>query len=400
MTGNVDLMVPIATLLPIVNGQRKILGLMPSFLESNDEQCLDLLGHLSQIGFFEQLTPLLFFTPIDSPLSLPLDFETRDYVKSLVLCIRESNCDSKEAQQRLKYLHHAGVRLVMDEFNSKAQLIWPDTRGLAVNCELGVPSHVQPWIFSLQHSQHLAKNLNSVLSFEQAHQAGFSFFSGDFAFSSSNHVHTADSTARSRLLKLLGLVSKDADAKELESLFKQDPTLSFMLFKLVSSAAFAQTVKVNSFVQAINLLGRRQLQRWLQLLLYARQASQGTSLNPLMLRAAFRASMMEVICRQQGGDRDAQDSAFMVGMFSLLDLLFACPLWEILKPLSLTDEVRNALLDKHGLLGNYLRLVELSDRTVSYDFDVAIQAAGLNVENYFDSMLQAYCWVNQVCQDM
>lgn len=400
MTGNVDLMIPIATLLPIVNGQQKILGLMPSFLENNDEQCLGLLGHLSQIDFFEKLTPLLFFTPIDNPLSLPLGFETRDYAKSLVLCVRESNCESREAQQRLKYLHQAGVRLVMDEFNSKAQLIWSDTRGIAVNCETGVPSYVQPWIFSLQHSQHLAKNLNTVPSFEQAHHAGFSFFSGDFAFSSTNQARTADSTARSRLLKLLGLVSKDADAKELENLFKQDPTLSFMLFKLVSSAAFAQTVKVNSFVQAINLLGRRQLQRWLQLLLYARQANQGTSLNPLMLRAAFRASMMEVICRQQGGDRDAQDSAFMVGMFSLLDLLFACPLWEILKPLSLTDEVRNALLEKRGLLGNCLRLVELSDRTASDDCEVAIQTAELTVETYFESMLQAYCWVNQVCQDM
>lgn len=400
MMGNVDLMIPIATLLPIVNGQQKILGLMPSFLEDNDEQCLLLLTYLSQIGFFEKLAPLLFFAPIDTPSNLPLDFETRDYAKSLILCVRESHCESKEVQQRLKHLHQSGVRLMIDDFNSKAQLLWPDTRGIAVNCESGVPSHVQPWIFSLQHSQHLAKNLHSVQSFELAHNAGFSLFSGNFAFSPTNQARTADPTARSRLLKLLGLVSKDADAKELENLFKQDPALSFMLFKLVSSAAFAQTVKVNSFVQAINLLGRRQLQRWLQLLLYARQNGQGTSLNPLMLRAAFRASMMEEICRQHGGDRDAQDSAFMVGMFSLLDLLFACPLWEILKPLSLTDEVRDALLDRRGSLGNCLRLVELADRPISQACEAAIQTADLSAETYFETMAQAYCWVNQVCQDM
>lgn len=393
-------MVPIATLLPIVNGQQKILGLMPSFIENNDEQCLDLLSQLSQLGFFERLSPLLVFAPIEDPLHLPLDFEVRDYARSTVLCIREANCDGKDAQQRLKHLHQSGVRLVMDDFNSKAQLLWPDTRGIAVNCESGVPSYVQPWIFSLQHSQHLAKNLHTLQSFEQAHNAGFSFFSGDFAFSPTNQARTTDPSARARLLKLLGLVSADADAKELEALFKQDPTLSFMLFKLVSSAAFAQTVKVNSFVQAINLLGRRQLQRWLQLLLYARQNGQGTSLNPLMLRAAFRASMMEVICRQQGGDRDAQDSAFMVGMFSLLDLLFACPLWEILKPLSLTDEVRDALLEKSGVLGQCLRLVELSDRSVSVDCVSAIDRVGLSTETYFENLVQAYGWVNQVCQDM
>jgi EAL and modified HD-GYP domain-containing signal transduction protein len=400
MTGNVDLMIPIATLLPIVNSQQKLLGLLPSFIDSDDAQCLILLSFLSQNGFFEKISPLLFFVPLADPLNLPLDFETRDFAKYVVLCVREANCESKEVQQRLKHLHQSGVRLMMDDFNSKAQLLWADTRGIAVNCESGIPSHIQHWIFNLQHSQHLAKNLNTLQSFEQAQNAGFSFFSGDFAFSPANHSRTSDPTSRARLLKLLGLVSMDAESKELETLFKQDPTLSFMLFKLVSSAAFAQTVKVSSFVQAINLLGRRQLQRWLQLLLYARQNMQGNSLNPLMLRAAFRASCMEAICRQQGGDRDAQDSAFMVGIFSLLDLLFGCPLWEILKPLSLQDDVRDALLDKTGLLGDNLRFVELSDRSYSKDFVVARSASQLTAESYYDSLAQAYVWVNQVCQDM
>lgn len=393
-------MIPIATLLPIVNSQQKLLGLMPSFLDSDDAQCLILLNDLNHIGFFEKISPLLFFLPIADPLSLPLDFETRDYAKYVVLCVREANCVSKEVQQRLKHLHQSGVRLMMDDFNSKAQLLWPDTRGIAVNCESGIPSHTQPWIFNLQHSQHLAKNLHTLQSFEQAQNAGFSFFSGDFAFSPANHSRSSDPTSRARLLKLLGLVSMDAESKELEALFKQDPTLSFMLFKLVSSAAFAQTVKVSSFVQAINLLGRRQLQRWLQLLLYARQNMQGNSLNPLMLRAAFRASCMEAICRQQGGDRDAQDAAFMVGMFSLLDLLFGCPLWEILKPLSLQDDVRDALLDKSGALGASLRFVELMDRSYSEDFALARSASQMTADIYYENLAQAYVWVNQVCQDM
>ncbi|MBC3809033.1 HDOD domain-containing protein [Undibacterium seohonense] len=393
-------MIPIATLLPIVNSQHKILGLMPSFKEANDAHCLSLLSYLNQVSFFEAISPLLFFVPLSNPNNLALDFETRDYAKHVVLCIQESSCESKEVQQRLKHLHQSGVRLMMDDFNSKAQLLWPDTRGIAVNCESGVPSHIQPWIFSLQHSQHLAKNLNSLHYFEQAQNAGFSFFSGDFAFCSTNSSRASDATARSRLLKLLGLVSKDAETKELETLFKQDPTLSFMLFKLVSSAAFAQTVKVSSFIQAINLLGRRQLQRWLQLLLYARQNGQGASLNPLMLRAAYRASCMEALCRQQGGDKDEQDAAFMVGMFSLLDLLFACPLWEILKPLSLNDDVRAALLERTGILGQNLRLVESSDRSFSDGFVAASSEAQLVAENYYQNLAQAYTWVNQVCQDM
>jgi EAL and modified HD-GYP domain-containing signal transduction protein len=393
-------MMPIASFLPVVNSQQKLVALLPDFPERSDDAVTQLLTILSQSKGFERLSNLQFILPLTTPLVLPADFENRDYCKNLVLCFIEAECESKEAQQKLKYLSQTGVRMMMDDFNSKSSLIWSDTKGIAVNCELGIPAHVQPWIVSLHQSQHLARNLNSVSCLSQAQEAGFSLFSGSFAFSAENNTRSTDPTARSRLLKLLGLVSKDADAKELESLFKQDPTLSFMLFKLVSSAAFAQTVKVTSFVQAINLLGRRQLQRWLQLLLYARQNNHGSSLNPLMLRAAFRASMMEALCRQQGGDRDQQDAAFMVGMFSLLDLLFASPLWEIVKPLSLVDEVRIALIDKAGQMGEFLILTEQADVAYQSGLPEALEALGVSMDIYYESLVQAYCWVNQVCQEL
>jgi len=393
-------MMPIASFLPVVNSQQKLVALLPDFPQRDDDLGMQLLTALHHINGFERLSNLQLMLPLRNPLSLLSDFENRDYCKNVVLCFLEAECESKEAQQKLKHLNQSGVRLMMDEFSSKSSLIWPDTKSISVNCESGVPAHAQAWVFSLQQSQHLAKNVGSPSCLLQAQEAGFSLFAGNFAFSNENSARSADPTSRSRLLKLLGLVSKDADAKELEGLFKQDPTLSFMLFKLVSSAAFAQTVKVTSFVQAINLLGRRQLQRWLQLLLYARQNSQGSSLNPLMLRAAFRASFLEALCRQNGGDRDQQDSAFMIGMFSLLDLLFASPLWEILKPLSLPDEVRSALLDRDGQLGAFLTLAEQADRPYTTGLAQAMGAASLNNEIYYESLIQAYCWVNQVCQEL
>ncbi|MDP3785910.1 MAG: HDOD domain-containing protein, partial [Undibacterium sp.] len=179
-----------------------------------------------------------------------------------------------------------------------------------------------------------------------------------------------------------------------------DAALSFMLFKLVSSAAFAQSIKVRSFAQAISLLGRRQLQRWLQLLLYARQADQGTALNPLMLRAAFRAAFMEGLCARAGGNSDERDCAFMVGIFSLLDTLFSCPLWEILKPLNISDEVRDALIDRTGLLGQQLKIAELSDRAASPSLDLLIKNNDIAIDAFYDLQIVAYAWVNQICQEI
>lgn len=394
-------MIPIVPLLPIVDSSQKIVGLMPDLRQQDDVQIRNLIDFLGQLNFFEDLFPLTFFAPVTELATLLAATEFPPHIKNIVFCLSESRCIDAETQEKLRHLQRSGVRIIVDEFNSKSSLIWPDTKSVAVDCAHGLSSQVHPWIFSLSHGQHLARNVHTAEDFAAALSMGFSLFSGDFPFALSRKTKSDDPSSRSRLLKLLSLVAHDAEVKELEVLFKQDSALSFMLLKLVSSAAFAQTVKVSSFAQAINLLGRRQLQRWLQLLLYAQQGQHlGTALNPLMLRAAYRASMMEAISKTSGADRDGQDGAFMVGMFSLLDLLFAAPLWEILQPLNLPDAVRVALIDRAGDLGAWLKLVESADRSAQ-DL-LAKQSANCSCtpEFYYQHLIPAYAWVNQVCQEL
>ena len=101
--------------------------------------------------------------------------------------------------------------------------------------------------------------------------------------------------------------------------------MSFHLLKLVNSAAFAVNTAITGYAQAIAVLGRRQLQRWLQLLLYARGGADGLP-NLLLPLAALRAGQLEMLCKRDGGDRDEQDLAFMTGAFSLLDRLLGMPM--------------------------------------------------------------------------
>lgn len=99
---------------------------------------------------------------------------------------------------------------------------------------------------------------------------------------------------RIKLLELLSLIVADADTAEIEGIFRQEPKLAYSLLRLVNSAANAPRSVITSFSQAINLLGRRQLQRWLQLLVFADQNS-GQHANPLLQKAATRGRMMELL---------------------------------------------------------------------------------------------------------
>ncbi|MFZ6725663.1 EAL and HDOD domain-containing protein [Undibacterium sp. MH2W] len=389
----------VTTFLPVMNGLQKLTAIQPDFGSVPVSQVVATLQSWREKEFFDALGGVSWMITVNDLQALPTDLHTRIPAAKFFLCIPESICAAKDNQSLLKHFATNGFKILTDDFASSLELAWSDTKVFAMDASKALPFFAKSWTTRLSSGQHLAKNIGNAASLDQAIQAGFKMFSGEYAFNPPVANRSSDGTVRTRLLKLLSLVSRDADSHELEELFRQDPSLSFMLFKLVSSAAFAQTVRVTSFGQAINLLGRRQLQRWLQLLLYTRPNDSVGALNPLMPRAAFRAAMMEALCQKQGGNKDEQDAAFMVGMFSLLDKLFGSGLQEVLHPLNLKDEVVAALLHRTGSLGSQLRLVELADRPHTVEIETAMKRAEITFETFEDSLFQAYVWVNQVCRE-
>lgn len=264
-------------------------------------------------------------------------------------------------------------------------------RARARDCRAGAP---KPNAVATLFGPHLAYNVDSAARLDACALAGFAWFSGDYARHPAPAAALDDGTSRRRLLALLSLLSRDADARELESVLKQDPALAYQLLKVVNSAAFALSRPITGFVHAINVLGRRQLQRWLQLLLYARQQD-GELANPLLPVAARRAAQMEALCKAAGGTREDQDLAFMAGVFSLLDALLGMPMAEIVGALSLSAEVADALLARAGPLGTLLRLVEQAMP------DAALMAeAGIDAATWWSTELDAYRWAIQVSRNV
>jgi c-di-GMP-related signal transduction protein len=237
---------------------------------------------------------------------------------------------------------------------------------------------------------HIAYGVDTAKRFFGCENAGFDWFIGNYAYDPDVAPSPDDDgSSRRRIMTLLGLLARDADVCELEAQIKQDPALAYHLLKLVNSAAFTVSAQITSFGQAITVLGRRQLQRWLQLLLYARQSPDGLP-NLLLPLAARRGAQLEALARLQGDDRDAQDLAFMAGVFSLLEQLLHMPMTEIAAGLYLPDDVAGALIDRSGQLGAWLQLVE-TDPT-----EAALGAAGVSVGDWWSSQLYAYHWAIEV----
>ena len=210
--------------------------------------------------------------------------------------------------------------------------------------------------------------------------------------------HPPGGPKQTLLLKLLAQITRDAETRDIEATLKHDPQLSVQLLRLVNSVAFAPSTRINSFAHAITLLGRRQLQRWLQLLLYASQVSGDRGGNPLLASAAFRATLMEGLCKTAGNDRTVQDEAFMVGMFSLLEALFSQPLATIIEPLQLSRKVSGALLQHTGELGDLLALVEAVEQGPDAVTPL-LKRAGIKSEVWCKAQINALRWTLQVSKE-
>ena len=243
-----------------------------------------------------------------------------------------------------------------------------------------------------------AEKVETKEQFENACSLGFDLFQGyHFAKPQLLTKKHQKGIAKVQLLQLMSLIMGDADVGALESEFKRHPTLSYNLLRMVNSAAGGLRQRVNSLRHAIILMGRKQLQTWMQLLLYTAQDT-GASSNPLMQMAATRGKLMETIAKADpASSKDDHDAAFMTGILSLIDALLGMPKEEIFKGLLISDEVRDALLFYKGGLGYILKLTETLEADNHLETkELIADVPGLSLERLLQMQLEAFFWANSI----
>lgn len=199
-------------------------------------------------------------------------------------------------------------------------------------------------------------------------------------------------TSRLSALKLLQLVTTDGDIHDIEEIFRRDPGLSYHLLRIVNSVGTGPNRKISSLAQAILILGRQQLKRWLSLLLFS-AAKEDRRSAMLQAQAAVRARSMELLAKTAGLDKSRQELAFMTGMFSLLGILFGLPLPEVLKPLQIGDLLLNALLRHENELGSLLQAVELAEGGNAAELKVLLDEIGISPADFNALSIEAHLWM-------
>lgn len=245
---------------------------------------------------------------------------------------------------------------------------------------------------------------NAVLQVRRDQQCGqpsmqqARFIAGDWYLAPPARPSGAQAASRALALQLVQLVTADADTHEIEAVLRRDPALSYHLLRLVNSLGMGMSRQITSFAQAILILGRAQLRRWLNLMLFSSRSNDERSAM-LLARVAVRARAMELIARAAGMDKPAQELAFMTGMFSLLGILFGMPLAEVLKPLKVSGALLNAVLEYEGELGQLLRLAECIERGETQSAAALLAQLHVPADEFNRLLVEAHAWMLDVIQE-
>ena len=217
----------------------------------------------------------------------------------------------------------------------------------------------------------IATQLDSVDAIEQALAAGATLACGSFNASAAAPPQRALQGDVQRIIQLLNSVrSEDKPLADLTQDLRADVALCYRLLKHVNSPAVGLSRPVESIDQAVLLLGRTELYRWLSVLLLSSVNGRRAS-RALQEVSLARARLAEALTRERSGE--APDALFTVGLLSLLDVMLQVPLTQALGPLRLTDPARQALIERGGPWRDTLALAEALER---HDLQAAGELAG------------------------
>jgi c-di-GMP phosphodiesterase len=361
------------------------------------------VAHAAQLGLERTIGDAIGFVNVDSDaiLSDIFGFLPRE---KLVLEVSAANSLAPAVLSRMSELVSHGFRFSLDDINPNSPQL-PALMPMVEYVKLSMRDMPLDGLARLAQrikqdgKKLVACKVENRDEFKNCLDLGCDYFQGYYFAKPVIMSGKKLSPSQMAVMELMTLVTSDADNAEIERAIKKDVSLALNLLRLVNTPAVGARQRIDSLSQAVHILGRRQLQRWLQIMLYAEPGKRGHSMTPLLMLATTRGRLLELLATKlRPAHRHVADIAFTVGIMSLMDTLFGIPMKEILAQIPMGDEVGEALMFRGGFFGDLLKLAECIERLEDMDTRIlpALADLAISTEELVELEMSAFEWSDNV----
>jgi EAL and modified HD-GYP domain-containing signal transduction protein len=235
----------------------------------------------------------------------------------------------------------------------------------------------------------IAGRLQTADHFKYCFERHFDYFMGPFVSSRENWHPAKSEVNHLQVFQALEMIQSGAEFDAIADCLRTDPMLTFKLLRYINSPGIGLLQKINDIQQALMLLGRDRFYRWLSLLLFDSKKP-GYHENILTEQALTRARFMEMLAGKGRVPANA-DQLFLTGLFSLMNIMLALPLEDVLKQVALPEAVASALRGEASAMRDALTLAITLE---SGHGEIAAAAAQCGVDAYEVAglMIDALAW--------
>jgi len=361
------------------------------------------IAHASQLGMERTVGDAMGFVNVDAEVIMTdiFSFLPRE---RLVLEVSEQTPPTPALISRMAELHAQGFRFALDDVAGTApglHRLLPLVDYVKLDVQKVDLSSLMKLAPRFRESRKtlIAEKVESREEFKNCLDMGFDYFQGYYFAKPVIMSGKKLSPSQLAVMELMTLVTSDADNLEIERAIKRDVSLALNLLRLVNTPAVGLRHRVDSLSQAVMILGRRQLQRWLQIMLYAEPSKRGHSMTPLLMLATTRGRLLELLAgKLRPAHRQSAEIAFTVGIMSLMDTLFGLPMGDILAQIPVSAEVTGALLEREGFFGDLLRLAECIERLGDMDHQIlpTLRDLAVSTDDLLELEMAAFEWSDNV----
>ncbi|MDR2572699.1 MAG: HDOD domain-containing protein [Oscillospiraceae bacterium] len=188
------------------------------------------------------------------------------------------------------------------------------------------------------------------------------------------------------LTLLKRLSEDDFDLGDIADTIGHDPSLSISLLRFINTVMPREIVSIRN---AVAILGQKEVKRWataaISIQLAEDRPSEITKLS--LVRARFAENLAKAFNMGVFAP-----SLFMLGLFSLLDVIMEMPIENAVKEVALDEAVRTALVDKTGDFYKVLDFIYSYEHANWDDIAIKMVKYNLELEEVTTAFVDALVW--------
>ena len=238
-----------------------------------------------------------------------------------------------------------------------------------------------------QLKQIVLSNIPEMETFNTLSGLPNTLYCGSFFSQPITKGATKISPIKINALTLLKRINEeDFDLGDIADTIEHDPSLSISLLRFINTV---MPRKIESIRNAVAILGQKEVKRWATAAISIQLADDKPSeVSKLSL---IRARFAENLSKAYNMGVFAP-SLFMMGLFSLLDVILERPMEEAVKEVALDEGVRAALMDQSGDFYKVLELIHAYEHANWDEIAIHMVTHNLELEEITTAFVDALVW--------